>query len=227
MEDLKTFRKNWSNDQKRLRSLLKSGAPLEESRRLFFAQHEVLHSQSISGSRKWSYADKVFSDLTERQFREIPAGTEHSLIWILWHISRIEDITINILIADDEQIYIQDNWISRLASPIHYTGNQINQTDLVRLSEFINPDDLQDYRNAVGEQTRSIVTNITIERLSERVAPSGLARIVKEGAVLPESVELLTYWGNRKIYQLLLMPPTRHLLVHLNEAWDLRQKLEK
>jgi len=225
MEDLKVFRKNWSRDQKELRSLLKSGAPLGDFRNLFYAQHTVLHSQSMLGAGQWSYADEVFSGLNEEQFREIPPGAEHSLIWILWHISRIEDITMNILIADKEQIYIQDAWNIRLASPIHYTGNQISQDDLLALSQSINPIDLQKYRDAVGKQTRSIVANLTIMRLSEQVAPSGLERIVKEGAVLAESEELLVYWGNKKIYQLLLMPPTRHLLVHLNEVLDLRKRI--
>jgi hypothetical protein len=65
MEDLKAFRKNWSRDQKTLRSLLKSGAPLEESRKLFYAQHTVLHSQSMLGAGQWSYSDEVFSGLNE------------------------------------------------------------------------------------------------------------------------------------------------------------------
>jgi hypothetical protein len=225
MKDLKTFRKNWSSDQKKLRSLLKSGAPLEQPRDLFYAQHEVLHSQTMSGTGHWSYADEVFSGLNKQQYKEIPPGTEHSLIWILWHISRIEDITMNILIADKEQVYIQDNWIEKLASPIHSTGNQINDDDLLALSQSIDPPELQNYRDAVGKQTRSIVGNITIKRLSEQVAPAGLERIINEGAVLAESKDLLAYWGNRKIYQLLLMPPTRHLLVHLNEVLDLRKKI--
>jgi len=223
MDDLRTFRLNWSSDQKRLRSLLRSGDSLEESRNLFYVQHAVLHSQSMLETGEWSYADEIFSGLKEEQFREIPPGAEHSLIWILWHISRIEDITINILIADKEQVYIQDNWIEKLASPIHYTGNQIKQDDLLALSQSINPSDLQKYRDAVGKQTRSIVANLTIMRLSEQVSPSSLERIVKEGAVLAESEDLLVYWGNKKIYQLLLMPLTRHLLVHLNEALALRK----
>ncbi len=225
MEDLKSFRKNWNSDQKRLRSLLKSGDPLEESRKLFYAQHAVLHSQSMSGTGEWSYADEVFYGLNEGQFREIPPGAEHSLIWILWHISRIEDITMNILIADKEQIYSQDAWNNKLASPIHYTGNQINEDDLLALSQSINPTDLQKYRDAVGKQTRSIVAKLTIKILSEQIPPSGLERIIKEGGVLAESEDLLVYWGNKKIYQMLLMPPTRHLLVHLNEALALRKRI--
>jgi len=226
MEDLRIFRKNWSSNQKKLRSQLKSGAQLEESRNLFYKQHAVLHSQKMSSSLDWSYADEVFSSLGEDRYRKIPQGNDHSLIWILWHISRIEDITMNILIAERDQIYIKNGWKDKLASPIHYTGNQINDNDLVALSQSIDPDLLHEYRIEVGRQTQVIVSGLTIERLSDKVAPSNLERILREGAVLAESEELLAYWGNRKIYQLLLMPPTRHVLVHLNEALDLRKRLD-
>ncbi len=226
MEDLKAFRKKWSEDHKILRSLLKSGAQFEESRRLFYAQHEVLHSKNMSGSELWSYSDKVFDGLAEQHYRVIPPGTEHSLIWILWHISRIEDITLNILIAEGEQIYLQNNWKNRLGSPIHYAGNQITQADLGRLNKAINLADLLEYRIEVGKQTRSIVARIKTERLADQVDPAALDRLVREGAVLAESVDLLSYWGNRKIYQLLLMPPTRHIMVHMNEAFELKKKIQ-
>jgi hypothetical protein len=41
--------------------------------------------------------------------------------------------------------------------------------------------------------------------------------------VLPEDRELLAYWGKRKLDDLSLIPPTRHLIVHLNEAWSIKE----
>jgi hypothetical protein len=180
----------------------------------------------VSGSQDWSYAENVLSDLHEDQYRIIPPGGDHSLIWILWHISRIEDITMNLLVTEEDQVYTSGNWIEILKSPIHYTGNLITQADLRALSNEVDPFDLMDYRDAVGIRTRQIINQIESERLKEKVSPSGLERILDEGAVLPESEELLAYWGRKKIYQLLLMPPTRHLIVHLNEALDLRKRID-
>jgi hypothetical protein len=45
---------------------------------------------------------------------------------------------------------------------------------------------------------------------------------MNEGALLPEADVLVEYWSRKKAYQLLLMPPTRHLMVHLNEAQKLK-----
>jgi hypothetical protein len=175
----------------------------------------------------WSYADVIFSDLEEEEFRLIPGNAEHSLIWILWHIARIEDITMNILVAEKDQIYLEERWKEHIDSPIDYTGNQITPEDLKMLTNSVNPVDLFECRDAVGRGTQNIVKAISEKRLAENVSQRGLDRIVTEGAVLSESVELLDYWGKKKIYQLLLMPPTRHLMVHLNEAYNLIKKIRK
>ena len=45
-----------------------------------------------------------------------------------------------------------------------------------------------------------------------------------EGAVVEEARDLIDYWGKRTIAGLLLMPATRHNLVHLNEALRLKRR---
>jgi hypothetical protein len=49
--------------------------------------------------------------------------------------------------------------------------------------------------------------------------------MTEQGAVRAEAGELLEYWGGLTITGLLLMPPTRHLFVHWNEAQRIRQKI--
>jgi hypothetical protein len=225
MVDLKQFRRDWSANQKELRTLLSSGNKLEQAKEKFILQHEVLHSLRIAEKSNWSFADDVFSNLSESQLRIIPPKEEHSLIWILWHISRIEDITLNILVDEGDQLYLERGWKEKIGSEIHYAGNMISTRDLDALNSSVYPSQLFFYRDAVGKRTREIVAGLTPERCNQKVSPQGLERLVEEGAVLPESEELLDYWGKRKIYQLLLMPPTRHLLVHLNEANRLVKKI--
>lgn len=224
MKDLKTFRSDWNAGHKRLRQLL-SDEVLKEAKNLFHAQHKVLHAGEMSGEDTWSYADEVFQGLTESQLRTISEKEEHSLIWILWHITRIEDVTMNILVADGVQVYHRDNWESKLNSPIQHTGNTIQDDDLYALSRQVNPDQLFSYRIAVGRQTRRVIENLPREDLAKKPTPNRLERLLTEGAVIPEAEILIKYWSRRKIYQLLLMPPTRHLMVHLNEANSLRKTL--
>jgi len=207
--------------------MLKVGASLNQSRELFFTQHAVLHSRNMSGITGWSYPDEIFTSLDKEQFRIIPEKKDHSLIWILWHISRIEDVTMNVLVAGDSQLYLQGHWKKKLASPIDHVGNLINPEDLVNLTLNVDLRNLFAYRDAVGRQTRHIVRGLDLEVLGHKVQPDRLDRLVNEGAVLPDAEGLLDYWGNRKIFEMLLMPPTRHLMTHLNEAYSLVKTLKK
>ena len=207
--------------------MLKVGTSLDKSQKMFYSQHDVLHSQKMSGMDSWSYADEIFTGLEEGQFRIIPEREDHSLIWILWHISRIEDVTMNVLVAGGSQLYLQDQWKMKLASPIDHVGNLINPGNLLKLTLNVDLKNLFAYRDAVGRQTRHIVRGLDLEGLGQKVQPDRLDRLVNEGAVLPDAEGLLDYWGKRKIFEMLLMPPTRHLMTHLNEAYSLVRILEK
>jgi hypothetical protein len=176
--DPRKFRREWSEKHKQLRSLLESGEELESARELFNDLHGVLHSGSIAGCGAWTYADQIFKGLDESQFRRITPGVDHSLVWILWHISRVEDITMNILVAQGQQVYEKEDWADRIASPLHHTGNEIGSADLHQLSQLTNISQLFAYREAVGRQTRQIMGNISVERLKEKVSPSDIQRLI-------------------------------------------------
>jgi len=45
-----------------------------------------------------------------------------------------------------------------------------------------------------------------------------------EGAVVEAARPIADYWAKRNVASLLLMPATRHNLVHLNEALELKRK---
>jgi hypothetical protein len=207
--------------------MFKEGSDPKAAINLFLKQHQGLHSQAVSGAEDWSYADEIFLNLPQNSLRVIPAGEEHSLLWIIWHISRIEDMTMQVLIAGADQEYLRGGWGKKLASPIHHTGNNASPHDVVALTEQVNPKLLLQYRDTVGRNTRILVNSLEAEQLKKKVLPERLERLVEEGGVLPEAEGLLAYWGKRVVYELLLMPPTRHLMVHLNQAWEIKHKLNK
>lgn len=176
--DLKGFRKQWNKDQKDLRGLLAAGPDLKTARELFLKQHQVLHSKTMSGVDSWSYADEIFSDIPEEHWRVIPDGGEHSLVWILWHISRIEDITMRVLVEDAEQEYLAGGWMKKLASPIHHTGNDAALADVIALSRAVDPGKLLAYRVVVGRNTRALVKSLDWAKLRKKVLPERLNRFV-------------------------------------------------
>jgi hypothetical protein len=62
------------------------------------------------------------------------------------------------------------------------------------------------------------------EAINHKVDPRRLQRLMDEGAVVEAARGLIDYWGGLSIAGLLLMPPTRHNFVHLNEALRVKKK---
>ena len=86
---------------------------------------------------------------------------------------------------------------------------------------------LRDYRIAVARRTRQVVKKLQAKDFNQEVDPDRIEKVLKEGAVAPEAVEITNYWSKKTIAGLLLMPPTRHCILHLNEAMRIKQKLQK
>jgi hypothetical protein len=101
----------------------------------------------------------------------------------------------------------------------------MDNESVARLSAALDMKALRDYRIAVGKHTRAIVKKLQIEQFSQKVDSKRLQKVLTEGAVIPEAMEVVNYWGSRTIAGLLLMPATRHNLLHLNEALRVKQKL--
>ena len=82
----------------------------------------------------WSFADEACQDLTEAELRAVPAGGEHSVAWLIWHIARIEDVTLNLLVAGCPQLLHQDGWLERMNAPAAHTGNGMDREAIAAFS---------------------------------------------------------------------------------------------
>ena len=211
-------RKRWNQQQQALRYALLRSEDHQQALELFLSQHAMVHSAVVSRSGLWSFADEIWEDLTEQEFRRIPPNCGHSIAWIVWHIARIEDVTMNVLVADAQQLLHRDDWLKRMKVTVRDTGNGMDEAAVADLSAAIDVEALRAYRVAVGRRTREIVKQLQPEQLKQKVDPARLEWVLAEGAVVEAARELIDYWGGRTIAGLLLMPPTRHNFIHLNEA---------
>jgi hypothetical protein len=222
---IKGYRRCWNNRHTELRRLLAEPGQLDEVRRCFLSLHAQIHSSRLDPSESWSYEDEIFSKLTSETARSISKKEGHSIVWLFWHIARIEDVTMNLLIAGDRQILQRDNWQEKLHIRFADTGNAMAESDVAALSATIDIPALRAYRLAVGRSTQDLVPRLGAEELIKKVQPARLEGIRQEGAVVEAASDLLSYWGRRNVAGLLLMPATRHNFVHLNEAHRIKNKI--
>jgi hypothetical protein len=218
-------RKLWNEQQQVLRKLLADPRRYQEAMGLFLSQHAMVHAAEMSHAGLWSFEDEILEDISKEQMRFVPRNSDHSITWVLWHMTRIEDVTMNLLVAGSPQILLKDNWIERMNSSVRNTGNGMTATNVAELSATIDLEALQGYRLSVGRRTREIAMQLQPEELKKKVNLTRLGQITVEGAMLDSAKGILDYWGGLTITGLLLMPPTRHNFIHLNEALLLKKKL--
>jgi hypothetical protein len=220
-------RKEWNQQQQVLRQSLANREDLPGAIEIFLSQHGRLHSAGISGAGQYSFEDETLAGLTNEQMRLIPRNREHSIAWVLWHMTRIEDATMNLLVADSPQVMLQEGWLERMEVPERDTGNCMEPADVESLSAAINLQALRAYRHSVGLRTRLIVKQLQPHELKQKVEPARLGKMTAQGVVRAEAGGLLDYWGGLTLSGLLLMPPTRHAFVHWTEAQEIKKKIGK
>ncbi len=219
-------RKFWNTGQQKLRKAL-THKEYSKAVEQFLIQHAMVHSYEVGESNLYSFEEELWDGLTENMFRTLPPNGEHSIAWTLFHLARIEDMTMHLLIADASQLYTRGKWAKKLKASVHHSANRMDEASVIQLSQSLSMKALREYRTEVGCATREIVSRIKPEEFSQRVDPIRLQHVLTEGAVIPEAMEIINYWGGRTIAGLLLMPPTRHNFIHLNEALRIKQKLSR
>lgn len=222
--NVESLRKTLSKKQTLLRENLTGFDQHDEAMRLFMDVHGALHSAKVTSPETVSLEDAILDDLTEEQFRRIPKAGEHSIAWAIWHIARIEDMTMNILVADAQQVFREGDWLEKLNIDLPDSGNAMSEQAVKDLSASIDFAALRSYRVAVGRRTREITADLQVSDLKEKTHPDRLQRIRDEVAVIPEAEGIIEYWSKRTIAGLLLMPATRHNLVHLNESHKMKNR---
>ena len=216
-------RKELNRAQTELRRVMENGEHAEAIA-LFLRQHAMLHAAKMAGVGLWSYEDEILDDMDDARIRRIPQNEEHSVLWCLWHIARIEDVTMNLLVGNTNQVLDEGQWTAKLNAPIIHTANLLNDEEVAALSQQVDIAALRDYRVAVGRRTREIVSRLEPGSLPVKVNQAQIARVTAQSAVHPAGDEILAYWGSRTVAGLLLMPASRHHLIHLNEAARIKKR---
>jgi len=188
-----TNRKAWNERQQLLRAALTSPEGHQQAVELFLMQHAMVHAAGVSGIGLPTFEDEVWDGLEDAAARCIPPGCEHSIAWCFWHLTRIEDVTMNVLLAGTPQLLFRERWFEKMNVPFQDTGNGMPPVDVARLGTEIDLAGLREYRLAVGRRTREIVRVILPEEMGRKVDPARLERVLAEGAVTEAGMGVANY----------------------------------
>jgi DinB superfamily len=189
----------------------------------FLVQHGQLHSLDVATGA--SYADRVFAGLTDDQMRARPGNGLNSLIWLLWHMARTEDVAVNIVVSDGRQV-LDDDWTRRMNVPWRTIGTGMTDADVGDLTARADVDAVRAYRAAVGRRTQDVVRALRPEEWNEIVGFTDTARAASAGAFAPNTawVDGVGYkpWQGHSRAAQLAGSAIRHNAMHLGEAVTVR-----
>lgn len=214
-------RKAWNENHKLLTDIIMKPAEHQRAVDLFLKQHALLYSRSMGNTEHPTLEDELLKDIKEETLRKYPVNcpdTRNSIAWHLWHIARIEDMTMNVLVNDSDQIYHTDHWLDRMNVKVKHAGNEMGTEEVVELSATIDLEALFLYRLAVGRRTREIMKSLQPGQFKNKVESARLHKLIEQGAVMEQAKWLIDYWEKKTIAGLALMPATRHNFIHLNRA---------
>ncbi len=188
---------------------------------LFLYQHAIVHSAEVSQDGAWSMVDSILQGLSEDQMRWCPGPGKNSIAWLLWHMARTEDVTMNLLVAGRPQVF-DEGWRERLGLSRLDIGTGMQDEEVADFSARVNIPALLDYRNAVGRRTREIAQALKPEDLESAVNEAALGKLISEGALTEKATRLKDFWGSKKKAFILAMPATGHNFMHLSDALGVR-----
>jgi hypothetical protein len=221
--------KEWNPKQALLKSLIEDKDKFEDAMLLLLELHSMIHTSEMSGRGTRTYEDEVWDGLDANTFKTMLVSEDATIAWNIWHIARIEDITSNILIANECQVINSNRWMEKMNAEVTDTGNAMTNDEIIAFSASINSSELRNYRISVGRKTQETIKKLKPEDLKRKISPDRLQIILDEGGVLDvaDSRWLLDFWGRKNVAGILLMPITRHQVVHINDSLKIKEKCMK
>lgn len=218
--------KKWSEKLKFLRSIILKPDRFDEAVSLCLELHTMVHSSKMSGISITTFEDELWNGADEKTIREAINEKGRTIAYGMWHSSRIEDITMNILVNTDRQVINSLNYLKRINSPITDTGNELTKSEILKFSSQINIEELKNYRDDVGRKTQEIIKNLKPSDMKRKMDKERLKRILDEKAVSKDesAVWLIDFWGRKNVAGIILMPALRHHVIHINESFRAKKK---
>jgi len=188
----------------------------------FLEQHARLHAADVPDGA--SVADRILGGLTDDQMRLRPAKGTNSLAWLLWHMARTEDVSVNRVVTDGRQVF-DESWARRLGVSRLDIGTGMTDEEVAELTTRIDVAAARAYRRAVGRRTREVVQAVAPAAWAETVGAGDVARAQRDGAIGPRAGWLLDFWQNHSRAARLGTVGLMHNALHLGEAQTLRSVL--
>ena len=215
--------KEWSEQNKKMQSLIGKADTFEEGKKVLFALRDDL-MKSLLAMKK----DLKREDLDAMPFMNADGYHSKNIAYSIWHIFRIEDIVAHTLIKGDEEVLFSGRYQSRIKSPILTTGNELVKEQISDFTKQLDIDELYSYIADVKKSTEEIIRGMTYSDLKAKVSDERKEKLISLGVVSTDenAVWLIDYWCGKDVRGLIKMPFSRHWIMHIEACLRIKNKLK-
>jgi hypothetical protein len=164
-------------------------------------------------------ADPALQQLSETQLRSRPHPGVNTVVWLLWHMARVEDVGVNRFVVDRPQVF-EDGWFAKLGVGRRDVGTGMTDAEVGDFSARVDLAELRGYWDAVTRRTLEVVAGLRDSDLTAVVPKDRVERVAREEAAVAPGAEWLTeFWaGGRTRAWVLAQTPLLHVYGHYFEA---------
>ena len=215
--------KEWSEQNKKMQSLIKKADTFDEGKKVLCELRNDL-MDSLMTIKK----DFKRDDFDAMPFINADGYHSKNIAYSIWHIFRIEDIVAHTLVNGDEEVFFSGNYQSRINSPIITTGNELVKEQIADFTKQLNIDELYSYVADVKKSTEEIIRSLTYGDLKTKVSDERKEKLIASGVVSTDenAVWLIDYWCNKDVRGLIQMPFSRHWIMHIEACQRIRRRIE-
>ena len=150
--------------------------------------------------------------------RQRPHPHVNSIVWILWHLTRVEDAGLNRFVVDRSQILDEGQWMQRMNVPWRHHGGGMTFAEVDDLSQRIDLTALHDYSRSVRERTHEIAAQIAQVDLDATIQRERARLIVlDEGLGHPQAADLVEWYTDWSKGKCLMNFGLTHPYQHVGE----------
>ena len=222
MKHINDMNKEWSEQNKRMQSLIRKTDTFDQGKDVLFELRNELMNTLLSFRKELNR-----EDFDSMPFMNADGYHSKNIAYSIWHIFRIEDIVAHTLVCGDEEILFSGNYQSRINSPIITTGNELVKEQIRDFTMRLNIDELYSYIADVKKSTEEMIRNLTFSNLKIKVTSERRKKLEALGVVSTDenAVWLIDYWCNKDLRGLIQMPFSRHWIMHIEACQRIKNKL--
>ena len=170
-------------------------------------------------------AELIYNGLDDSQMRQCPGAGLNSMAWLVWHMARAEDMSVNLLVAGRPQVLQEGDWPERLGVDRRDMAAGMTDDEVEEFSAQVEISALREYRNAVGRRSIEVISAMQPQDLDEVIDHSLVKQAFADGTI-SENAGWLDGFTNGKTKAFILgHTMTAHNFMHLGEAFCLRSMM--